>query len=294
MRFTLASAAAVLSFGSLAVAAPNTGSSQLSLVSDPRSCGTPTARNEHAEQLVRPRIAAIQAARASGLLSSSKVTNVPVVYHIIQKGSSLLEGNVSAEAVDGQIKALNDQYAGFGFSFTLAEITHTLNADWFSNAGPSTTQQDDMKAALRQGGSETLNLYSVGFEAGAGAGLLGYATFPFTYPVAPHDDGVVFRYSSVPGGSTKNYDLGMTVTHEAGHWLGLFHTFQGGCADGDANLDTAPEASPASGCPIGRDTCPGIDVDPIHNYMDYDACMTGFTPGQADRMSAMSQLFRTN
>lgn len=104
--------------------------------------------------------------------------------------------------------------------------TRTINSQWFNQVGPSSTLQTTMKRTLRQGGVNALNVYSVGFNSGSGEGLLGYSTFPSSYASAPTDDGVVILYSSVPGGSTNMYNEGDTLTHEAGHWVGLYHTFQ--------------------------------------------------------------------
>ncbi|KAF9468892.1 metalloprotease [Collybia nuda] len=228
-----------------------------------------------------------------GDFTTDAVLNVH--FHVISKDSTLSGGNVPDSQLAAQISTMNKAYAGSGFSWVLASTSRTVNSDWFNNAAPSTSQQTAMKRALRTGGAADLNVYTVGFVSGSGAGLLGYSTFPSDYSGNPTDDGVVMLYSSVPGGTAAPYNLGQTLTHEAGHWVGLFHTFQGGCsASGDSVSDTPPESSPAFGCPTGRDTCSGGGVDPIHNFMDYsdDACMSEFTAGQVTRLRSQMATYR--
>jgi hypothetical protein len=224
-----------------------------------------------------------------------KAFTIPVYFHVVYASENISGGYVPDSQIKDQIDVLNKDYTGSNLSFTLVNVTRTLNIDWFEGAGPDTPQQTEMKTALRVGNASALNLYSVGFKSGDAAGLLGYATFPADYASNPGDDGVVILYSTVPGGSTTNFNLGRTSTHEIGHWVGLYHTFQEGCGgDGDFVDDTPPEAEPASGCPIGIDTCPGGGVDPIHNYMDYsdDSCMDNFTPGQVTRLQSQIATYR--
>jgi hypothetical protein len=221
----------------------------------------------------------------------SEVINV--YFHVITNSSN--QGLLSPHDINEQIDVLNaafsDDTGGVDtpFRFVLAGTTFTANNSWFG-AGPGTTAEAAMKNALRQGSADDLNIYS-----NNGAGLLGWATFPSDYDRRPKNDGVVVLYSSLPGGSMVPYNLGDTATHEVGHWLGLYHTFQGGCSkNNDGVADTPAEQSPAFDCPVGRNTCPATGVDPIENFMDYtdDACMFKFTAGQSDRMSSMWTQYR--
>ncbi|WP_241758815.1 zinc metalloprotease [Pyxidicoccus parkwayensis] len=214
-------------------------------------------------------------------------TNINVYVHIIK--SSTGTGGVTTTQINNQISVLNAAYASAGFSFTLAGTDTTNNGTWYTCTGGSCETQ--MKNALHKGTADDLNLYTNNM----GGGLLGWATFPWSYSGAPLMDGVVVLQSSLPGGSTTNYNLGDTATHEIGHWMGLYHTFQGGCASpGDSVSDTPPESTPASGCPTGRDTCSGGGLDPITNFMDYsyDSCMNTFSAGQISRMASMWSSYR--
>jgi hypothetical protein len=226
---------------------------------------------------------------AKGKASKSFATTVPVYFHVVTDGSvgALTHGQIAA-----QMRVLNTTFGGgeggadTGFSFTLAGVTRTDNADWFY-ANPGGVHENSMKRTLRQGGPAALNLYST--TAGA---YLGWAYLPsiVTKPGQEHLDGVVVDWESIPGASDRyegRFDEGKTATHEVGHWLNLEHTFYGGCnAKGDFVDDTPAQKVPTSGCPEGKDTCRAPGLDPIHNYMDYsdDPCYSEFTPGQSQRM----------
>jgi outer membrane murein-binding lipoprotein Lpp len=222
-------------------------------------------------------------ARANGSV------NVNVYWHVINNGTGLANGDIPQSQIDSSISVLNAAYKNTPFKFTLAGVDRTTNRTWYTCSGGGC--ESKMKAALRKGGAGDLNIYSNNM----GQGLLGWATFPSSYASKPKNDGVVILYSSVPGGSAAPYNQGDTLTHEAGHWFGLYHTFQGGCAgSGDYVSDTSAEASAAYGCPAGRDTCAGGGADPITNFMDYtdDACMNTFSAGQADRMDQLTIQYR--
>jgi hypothetical protein len=218
---------------------------------------------------------------------------INVYFHVIRRSASGV-GDVPDKWVTDQIAVLNEAYAPWGWSFTLVATNRVTNATWFDGCYNSTTEMQ-MKNALRQGSADDLNIYS----CNPSNGILGYATFPSNYASNPKRDGVVILYSSMPGGNAAPYNLGDTGTHEVGHWMGLYHTFQGGCArqssGGDGVTDTPAEKSPAYGCPDGRDSCRTLaGLDPIHNFMDYtdDACMFEFTQGQDSRMDSMWTTYR--
>jgi hypothetical protein len=222
--------------------------------------------------------------------------NVNVYFHVITDTSG--KGSLTDAQIANQIRVLNDAYSGVTggantiYRFTLVATDRTANNAWFAT-GDGTTAERQMKTALRRGGAADLNFYTN--NAGGGS-LLGWATFPEWYAGDPKMDGVVCLYASLPGGSSTNYNQGDTGTHEVGHWVGLYHTFQGGCnGGGDLVSDTPAERSPAGGCPVGLDTCRNkAGLDPIENFMDYtyDSCMYKFTAGQASRADSMTLQYR--
>jgi hypothetical protein len=265
----------------------------------PRPCGTPDLGPLEADAVeaeVNDHLAKIGALDGEGRVidlpdATATAGTVNVYFHVINNGTSVSQGNISDQQIASQISVLNNAYAATGWQFNLVSTDRTTNASWYT-VTPGTTAETQMKNALRQGTADDLNIYT----ANIGQGLLGWATFPSSYSSKPKDDGVVILFSSLPGGTAVPYNEGDTATHEVGHWMGLYHTFQGGCQkNNDYVSDTAPERSAAYGCPTGRDTCTNkAGVDPIYNFMDYtdDPCMFEFTPGQDARMDAQFTTYR--
>ena len=263
------------------------------------TAGTPDARglvrsDPHTERLPEHTTLNARAAR----LAAGSVT-IPTYVHVIT-ANGLTAGEQSARTrqVERQINVLNRAYGGRSasdaantpFQFSLQQTNFVVNSDW-ATMGYGSAAERAAKSALRVGGANALNLYA----ANIGDDLLGWATFPQSYSSSPKQDGVVILLDSMPGGSADPYNLGDTGTHEVGHWLGLYHTFQGGCQKKNDLVDDTPaEKSAAFGCPDRRDSCRTAGVDPIDNFMDYtdDMCMDRFTDGQADRMSAMWTTYR--
>jgi hypothetical protein len=217
-------------------------------------------------------------------------TTIPVYFHVMMDAAG--NGDVSQEQIEDQIDVLNATYAGAesgeaadtGFTFALADVDRWYNDSWHQDKA-----SNGYRSLTRRGGADALNIWLVDFK------FLGIATFPFDYDQQPLFDGVRLQYTTLPGGSERNYNLGETATHEVGHWLGLYHTFQGGCKKAGDEVDDTPAQSLATnGCPTDQDSCPAEGMDPVHNYMDYsyDSCYDQFTPGQAVRMNDMWAAYR--
>ncbi|MCC6553872.1 MAG: zinc metalloprotease [Polyangiaceae bacterium] len=259
-----------------------------------RTCGTRSPTKEEAEAAAA-RLKETEALAGASALPPAVIV-VPVAFHVINKGPGVANGDLTQQMLDDQIAVLNESFAGLTggaaskFQFEIVSVDRTTNVDWYHMDIDSAIEYE-AKSALRVGGPETLNIYT----AAIGSGLLGWAMFPDWYEDDPVSDGVVLLNGSLPGGDADPYNLGDTATHEVGHWLHLYHTFQGGCGKhNDHVYDTAAEASPTFGCPASRDTCGTVGADPIQNFMDYtdDACMFAFTTGQADRMFWSWQTYR--
>ncbi len=257
----------------------------------------------------------------NGASNRRVVYTIPVVVHVIHNGEAIGVGaNISDAQVLSQIQVLNEDFrrmmgtrghnlnlagADVEVEFCLAQqtpdgcVTNGINRVDMSGvstswSGPGGNTDTVLKPATIWDASKYLNIWSLNF---ANSTTLGFAQFPGG-PAS--SDGVVIGYQyfgsdddpnvTIPG----DFNLGRTGTHEVGHYFGLYHTFQGGCAEvggGDLCADTPAVASPNSNngtCNVGSDSCPAGLPDMVENYMDYsqDSCMNVFTNDQKARVVA--------
>lgn len=239
---------------------------------------------------VEQMLATIPHELAHAVPGTNRMATVNVHFHIIQTTSG--QGAVSQPTIDAQMQALNEGYHQVNAKFVLKGVHQVVNNAWY-DASPGSSAERQMKTSLRIGGANVLNVYTTTNMEG----ILGWATFPWDARGSNLAmDGVVIDYRSMPGGDMYPYNLGVTLVHEAGHWMGLLHPFQGGCMkygdQGDMVKDTPCVKEPNYGCPADTtDSCPGSryaynGADLVHNYMDYgdDDCLYQFTKGQKQRM----------
>lgn len=255
-----------------------------------RECGVKISSQRHKESERRFK------AHRIAPVAENATTTLNIYFHVVYANETMEGGYLSDQRIYDQMDVMNRDYNPIGIRWNLTSISRVQSPQWFNNISPSSTGEVAMKGLYRKGGRADLNVYTVGFANPDAAELLGIATFPVDYTAAPQLDGVMLLHSTLPGSQSRQYSLGRTLVHEAGHWVGLYHTFEGGCeSPGDEVEDTPPQATPSKGCPTNRKTCPGTPgLDPVRNFMDYsdDSCMDSFTPGQAKRIQNQLVVYR--
>lgn len=247
---------------------------------------------------------------------------IPVVVHVIHNNEPIGTGlNISDAQVLSQIKVLNNDYKrlnadamntpamfqSVASSIDLQFVLAKQDADGLPTTGivrvkgskSGWTVDDDalIKAQSYWPAEKYLNLWVINLIDS----YIGYAQFPSTTlpgTIPPYDrltDGVVIDYrafGSIDDGTfnlDSQYNKGRTATHEVGHFLGLLHTFEGGCVgQNDYVTDTPPLSESTDGCPTHPSTSCTVTTM-FQNYMDYtnDVCMNLFTVGQISRMTTV-------
>ena len=239
---------------------------------------------------------------------------VPVVVHIIHDDGP---ENVSDEVVQEAIDALNRNINGQSNLFesrtpdVFAALRGVPNVEFrlarIDPNGESTNGIVRVKSPLTNEPSPRNAVKSVSYwnsyqyfniwvikkflPESNGNTLLGFAQFPFSGSMAT--DGVVLIYSEFNDPSSS------TLTHEAGHWLGLCHPWDCGAGTcGDDNIFDTPPAREAN-YGVSFNNFPyhvglqnqGCIADSMNwagemfmNYMDYtpDQFTTMFSKGQVE------------
>jgi len=244
---------------------------------------------------------------------------IPVVVHVIHNGEGDVT-NIPEAQILSQIKVLNNDYqrlnadasatptvfqpvaAGIDLEFVLAKQDPDglpTNGIVRVRGGKNGWTVDDeylLKSQSYWPSDKYLNIWVVNQTDS----YIGYAQFPPSnlpgldgFPNEALTDGVVIDYrvfGSIDDGNfnlDSQFNKGRTATHEVGHYLGLLHTFEGGCTGpNDYVTDTPALSSETRNCPSHPATSCNNITKMFQNYLDYtnDACMNLFTAGQIERV----------
>ena len=252
---------------------------------------TPTCGAPQVDPATLARVKAI--AEGAKDLPAFGTKTIKVAFHVLMANKTV--GAVTDSQIQAQIDLMNERLAPTGFSFVLSRTHRTRNAKWYNACGLGTAHENKIKKRLARDPRHTLNIYSCKITGpGLPEGIIGFAYFPFMFPESHYLNGIVVDPDVLPAGSLDGYNVGLTAVHEAGHYLGLLHTFQGGCYDMDWVADTPAQEQPSFSCDTSIDTCIGGGHDDVSNYMNYadDTCPDHFTPGQIDLMHQMVSTWR--
>lgn len=255
-----------------------------------RGCATPKPNNyqiSRADSKVRETL-------ISSRVDIASITKIRINIQFIHITDGT-NGQIIEKQRVQQVEVLNRAFnrAGVIFLYNPTTVKYFDDRTWYIMDHGS-AEEREVKTFLHTTPERNLNFYT----AGLAGGLLGWATFPYEMAGDRIRDGVVILDASLPGGSEERFNLGITAVHEVGHWLGLYHTFQGGCdAVGDHVGDTIAHAEPNHGSPADgqrNGACNPEEFAPIHNYMNYcdDIKLTEFTDGQINRIKMQVVTYR--